>query len=74
MMLDLLDKDLGARIRGALVVLIGVATFLIFVLQAALDAAHSLPDWEAVGAVGVQVQALITLLGRFTAVGNKVLD
>jgi hypothetical protein len=74
--LSLLDKELGAKIRGGLVVALGVASFLIAVLQAALDSLHFLPDvgFTDPVAVGSWLTAAIVYLGRFTALGNKITE
>jgi hypothetical protein len=69
---DLFDKELGARLRAAIVVALGVVSFLTYVLQAALDAAHFLPDYEIVSQLSGYVAAIIVGLGRFTALGDKV--
>ena len=69
---DLFDTELGARLRALLVVALGVASFLTYVLQAALDAAHFLPDYGLVSQVSGYVAAIVVGLGRFTAFGNKV--
>lgn len=73
-MLSLLDKEAGARIRAGLAVALAIATFLIAMAQAALDTLHVLPDWQQLGAVAIWLQGAISLLGRFTALGNKLTE
>lgn len=71
-MLDIFDRELGARIRAGLAVALAVATVLVAVAQAALDTLHVLPDWEQLGAVAIFLQGAVSALGRFTAIGNRV--
>ena len=71
-MLTIFDKDTGAKLRAGLAVALAVATFVVAVLQAALDAAHFLPAWEQVGAVAIWVQGAVSFLGRFIELGNKI--
>ena len=72
MLTFLFDSESGGRVRAAVAVALGVATFLVAVLQAALDSLDSLPDWEQLGAVAMFLQATISGLGRFTSLGNLV--
>lgn len=71
-LLDLLDRDLGARLRAGLAVALAVATFLIAVAQTALDSLHVLPDWEQLGAAAIWLQGVVSGLGRFLEFGNKI--
>lgn len=71
-MLSILDRETGAKLRAGLAVALAIATFLVAVLQAALDAAHFLPQWEEIGAVAIWLQGVVSLLGRFIEFGNKV--
>lgn len=70
--LDFFDQELGGKLRAGLAVLLAVATFAIAVLQAAADALQFLPDWEQLGAVAIWLQGSVSLLGRFTSLGNKL--
>lgn len=72
MLSALFDSETGGKVRAAIAVALGVATFLIAVLQAALDSLDSLPDWEQLGAVAMFLQAAISGLGRFTSFGNII--
>lgn len=71
-MLTIFDKETGARLRAGLAVALAVATFLVAVLQGALDAAHFLPAWKEVGAIAMWVQGAVSFLGRFIELGNKI--
>lgn len=70
----LFDTETGGKVRAAIAVLLGVATFVVAVLQAALDSLDQLPDWEQLGAVAMFLQAAISGIGRFTAIGNRVVN
>ena len=71
---NLFDSEAGGKVRAAIAVALGVATFIVAVLQAALDSLDSLPDWEQLGAVAIWLQAAISGLGRFTSLGNKLAE
>lgn len=66
------DTETGGRVRAALAVALGVATFIVAVLQAALDSLDSLPDWQQLGAIAMFLQAAISGIGRFTSIGNRL--
>ena len=68
----ILDREAGAKLRAGLAVALAVATFVVAVLQAAIEALHVLPDWEQIGAVAIWLQGAISFLGRFIEFGNKV--
>lgn len=71
-MFTILDRDTGAKLRAWLAVALAVATFLVAVLQAALDAAHFLPQWQEIGAIAIWLQGVVSFLGRFIELGNKI--
>lgn len=71
-MLSILDRETGAKLRAGLAVALAVATFVVAVLQAALDAAHFLPQWEQIGAIAIWLQGVVSFLGRFIEFGNKI--
>ena len=70
--LDLFDKELGAKLRAGLAVALAVITFVVAVLQAVVDNVGILPQWQEVGAVAIWLQGAITFLGRFTAIGDQI--
>jgi hypothetical protein len=69
----LFDSETGGKVRAGIAVALGVATFIVAVLQAALDSLDTLPQWEQLGAVAMFLQAAISGLGRFTTFGDKVI-
>ena len=70
--LDLFDKELGAKLRAGLAVALAVITFVVAILQAVVDNVGILPQWQEVGAVAMWLQGAITFLGRFTALGDQI--
>lgn len=71
-LLDLFDKELGAKLRAGLAVALAIATFAVAVLQATADALRFLPEWEQLGAVALWIQGAVSLIGRFTAIGQRI--
>jgi hypothetical protein len=72
--LDMLDEETGAKIRATVTTVLGVLVAIIAVLQATVGFLDALPDWEEIGGIALMLQAIITFLGRFTALGNKVIE
>lgn len=72
--LDVLDKESGARVRALLASALAVATFIVAIAQAALDSLDVLPQWDRIGAVAMILQGTISYVGRFTAFADKVAD
>jgi len=70
--LDLFDKETGAKLRAGLAVVLAVATFVVAILQAVIDNLGILPQWEQLGAIAMWIQGSITFLGRFTALGDQI--
>ena len=71
-LLDLLDKDLGEKLRDGIAVALAVVTVIVAVLQAIVDNVGILPQWQEVGAIAIWLQGAITFLGRFTAIGDQI--
>jgi hypothetical protein len=72
--LDIFDKDTGAKLRAFVVVVLALISAVVAVLQGALDVLQTLPDWDHMASAATFISGAIVFLGRFTALGNKVGD
>jgi len=71
----LLDSsNIGSRARVVMLTVFAVITFLLAVLQAALDNYGSLPEWQYTGAILLWLQTVVALLGKFTRFGDQIID
>lgn len=70
-LMNLFDKELGAKLRALIAVVFALVTAAVAVLQAVADVLESLPKWREIGVVLMWVHAAITLLGRFSAIGDR---
>ena len=68
----LFDQRFGGKARAAIGVLLGIATFATMMLQTFVDNMGVLPHWQALGAVAIQAQGALMLLGKFTQLGNSI--
>jgi hypothetical protein len=69
-LLNLLDPELGAKVRAVIAVALGVITAVVAVLQAVAGVLDTLPRWQGVGAVAIWIQSALVFLARFTPVGT----
>ena len=71
----LLDSsNIGSRARVVMLVVFAIATFLLAVLQAALDSFHTLPEWQYTGVTLLWLQAAVSFLGKFTRFGDQIIE
>lgn len=71
-LLNLLDPELGAKVRSVVLRVLAVATAVLALLQGVLGVLDTLPHWPWVGVVALFVQAVIVQVARGTSFGNKV--
>jgi hypothetical protein len=68
--MNLFNTELGAKARTVLQAVAVLAFALVALLQEVADTLDALPDWGWVGLVLTAISAVITVLGRFTRIGD----
>lgn len=68
--LNLFNKDLGARTRALLVSISGLAAALVLVLQDVIDVLNLLPNSGVTAKIVLALLGAVSFIGRFTSLGN----
>jgi hypothetical protein len=72
-MMFILDKVSGAKVRAGLAVLAAVAAALTGLISS-VTAVPGIDAYPGVAKVLIAVSGVVTFLGRFTSLGNVVVD
>jgi hypothetical protein len=70
--LNLLDPELGRKIRHALTIILTVLSVALLILQKAADVLESLPKWSWVSQVSLWIVTAVQMLTYWSSIGNKV--
>lgn len=73
-MVEIFDREAGAKARAALAVVLGICTVLVAAANAVLENIDALPPAGWVGSVAMVAQATVTYVGRFTSIADKAVD